>query len=131
MITDKLNPGQDSFWDIKKQEAEAIGQVDQQIESCQRAITLCQRMTALSGNAGYDDMLKAVGELESHANTVLLRTDSPEEMWRLQGRVNALKDVRAIMANAAGRVIELDSELQMMQDHRTAILSRTKQGNKK
>jgi len=131
MIDEKLLPGQDSFWDIKQQEEEAIRQADQQIDSCERAITLCQRMTALSGNAGYQDMLAAVGELESHANLVLLSTDKPEEMWRLQGRVNALKDVRAIMSNAEGRVIELDSQLKMMQDHRSAILERTKQGQNK
>ena len=131
MISDKLGQGADSFWNVKQQEAEAIRQADQQIESCSRAITLCKRMTALAGNAGYDDMLLAVGELESHANLVLLRADKPEEMWRLQGRVNALKDVRAIMANAEERVIELDSQLEMMQTERSAILSRTHQGKNK
>lgn len=131
MITEKLSPGSDNFWDIKAQEAETLRQADIQIQSCKHAINLCRRMTVLSGNAGYTDMIAAVGELESHANLVLLGTDKPEEMWRLQGRVNALKDIRAIMSHAEDRVIELDSQLKMMEDHRSAILDQTKQGNKK
>ncbi len=121
MITDKLKSS-GTFWDIKAQEKAVAEHFNLQIDATERAITLAKTMTALNGSPGYDQMVNAIGELESAANTQLLNASTPEAIWRLQGRVNTFRDIRNIMTNAEHRITELDSQLARLQDERSAML---------
>jgi hypothetical protein len=120
MINEKQRTA-DGFWDIKQQEEEGRRHFAEQIDGCTRARNLCGKMLALKAHAGYTEMLSAVEQLEAHANALLLTTDKPEEMWRLQGRVNALKDMRGLMTNTENRISSLDSQIEMLENQRSAI----------
>lgn len=121
-MLDKKQKTGDDFWDIKAQEKAVAEHYDGQIQSCEAAINLCRRMTALKNAPGFEDMTKAIGEIEAYANSQMLAASESHELFRLQGRVNALRDVRKIMVSADARLLELDSQLQMLQNQRSAIL---------
>lgn len=121
MIKEKLGR-LDSFWDVRGAEKSLESSLDLKIQEYEKAITLGKRLIGMKSQPGYEDLVRAIGDLEAQANIKLLSSDRPEEMWRLQGRTNALKDIRSIMVNTENRISELDIQLAELQNQRSAIV---------
>lgn len=113
------------FWDVNAQEQAVIAQYDKGIDGVERAIGLAKRMTALSGAAGFDDMLGAIKDLERWTTGLMCAEKDPYETARLQGQVKSYQHVGRLMSDAEARLLELDSQLKMLQDQRSALIRPT------
>lgn len=124
-LREKLGELPTMDWDIKAQERAAIQALRENIDACQRALGLAKRMQAMASAPGYLDMMKAIEEVEKHSTARLLKATDPYEMARLQGGVNAFRDIRRIMSDNDQRVKELDSQVEDLQNRLSSIIRPT------
>jgi len=112
----------DQFWDVRAQEAQEERSILDQIDSIQRAINLGRRSQALKNAAGFQDFLKAVTDLHTHALKRLAVSPFDDAALREQrGRVQALRDVLAVLERADTAVTQLAAQEQELQNQLKAV----------
>lgn len=106
----------DSFWDVRAQERDEEDALKRKLGDVQRVMALGRRALALKGAAGFQDFLKAVGDLHAHGLMRLARAPLDNDTLREQrGRVSALRDVLQLLEKSEESVERLavaESDLQ-------------------
>lgn len=112
----------DNLWNVKAQEEAEERQLTDQIDSIQRAINLGRRSSALKNAAGFQDFVKAVTDLHTHAVRKLVVSSFDDSALREQrGKVQALRDVLAVLERADAAVEQLAAQEAELQNQLKAV----------
>lgn len=88
----------DVFTDIRKQEAEAVGQLRNSIASIDAELAIYTRARSIESAPGFQQYLQSVQVLLERATTDLVTTTRSNDYLRWQqGRVQALRDILTIL----------------------------------
>jgi hypothetical protein len=113
----------DVFQDTRIAEQSIIRQTRDELAAIEAQIQLTQRAQAIQSSPGWADYVKSIDDaLVRSTNELILTTKSSEYMRQLQGRIQALRDVVAILARGKSLLEELATRRQVVQDRLTELL---------
>lgn len=108
---------QDGLYDVRQGEADAKKDLEARARGLSGVINLGRRTLAMRAQPGYQDFVKAVEDLHTHALRQMVACKGTDSQLRqLQGKAQALNDVLAVLVKVEHTVETLEKELKGVQN---------------
>ncbi len=114
----------DDFWDVKAEEAKVHESYDRPIGHLQRVIKTGKSALALRHQPGFEQFLESLTGVFEYARDTLLREKDPVQLPRLQGQVQALSDVVALLDDTEKSVQALEARLKETENAKAVALAK-------
>lgn len=109
--------------DIRQQEREIISGIDQQLVALDAQIATTRRAQALRHSPGWTDFVAELEKAIQRATSELVTSNgSAHHLRQLQGRIQALRDVVAMMARGDAVLEELAKRRREVEDRKAELL---------